>query len=683
MTKIAATIALLCALVLFCFTTTTFATAAVKHKLTTPHDARTEPAKMPDFVDSLPTTAPREHYDLPITPPPQDLKLEQVIMFSRHGNRASDPVIQELCPNRKPLTDLYIKQQAYYGALTYNGIKALWDLGRFTNYQYVQSGFISGTYNRVSSQVRAAQSDRTLISASSWGATTFSDSYAETPFAIPVAVLSSESEEDDLLEVRKARCTERLEADLHKFDNEVAPKYFKDYQNLLETVSQEVCGIELKNVPTLTHGEFSIMQMVKDINDALTGDLLEDFPESIDPEVRQKFLQFAEDIFKLRHYGTPEMNAYLSGSAPTRMVKLMDRRVSFLTNTTVLDSAPTQHHNAMQKNNTFTYRDVVVSDAKRLPVIKPRPPRIMFAYHAHREVLYALKNLLQLDLGVERPGLPVGLLHPSTGFFFELYRDEAKFQQILDKADQDHKLPVLQPNRSNKQRYLHSLVDDAFSVRILLWVPCFPGMEVPSGLDKKTMLSFTQKDEKTGQELCLGRVRTLPQCDNLEYCPYTRFKTILAENLNAAGGDYRTHCPVNNPFAPQQQQPTTSAASFTPFSTTAKASVVDLDRYQHTVVPTTTEDVKIANDDDILEDVEVDPEDDSVDDQHIKSKRKSQKKKQQQQRKAAASRRGTTHAAGFLSAFDDDADFNTKFMDKSAWVNSLAQMPSPKPIKKE
>jgi hypothetical protein len=500
-------------------------------------------AKQTDIDD------PKSHYDLPVSDPTKSkenpMTLETVLLFSRHGNRAADPIVESLCPKRKKLTELYREQQASYGALTFNGIRAMWDLGRFTNYQYVQTGFIDGTYTRLTSQIRAAASDRTLISASAFGQTTFRNKYAESPLSIPVAVLTTTPEEDDLLEVRKARCAKRLEDDLHYFDQNIAQELIDNHSELINMISN-ACGFDILRGPELTNGEFSVMQLVKDLSDALTGDLLESFPlmDGVSVESRAAYLQFAEDVFKKRHYRTAEMDSYLAGNGPNRLIKLIDRRVSFNTNTTVLDSPLPRH----LEIDDITYRDILVQDAKRLPIIRPRPPRRFFGYHAHREVLYGLKNFLKLDVGVERTGLPTGLIHPATGIFFELWKDDKQNDKLIKLAAKDEILPVLNPNRKNSLRYIANVVDDAYFLRILLWVPCFEGIEkdIYSGKDGKTPLKFLQKDPKTGEAMCLSRVRTLPQCDNLEFCPLTRVKQIIATNYNDANGDFRQHCPIDD-----------------------------------------------------------------------------------------------------------------------------------------
>eukprot|EP00461_Guttulinopsis_vulgaris_P001623 UN01623 len=323
--------------------------------------------------------------------------------------------------------------------MTFAGVKSLWDLGKFTNYQYVQRGFISGHYNRVTSQIRAAQSDRTLISASAWGTTTFSEPYANQQYSIPIAVLSQPGVEDNLLEVRKGACAARLEKDLKTFDTTLAPQIFDKYQNLLETVSLNVCGISLKDVPTITNGEFATMQMVKDLSDALVGDTFENFPKILQNETLQlEFLQFAEDIFKMRHFGDVQMNSYLTGNFPSRLIKLFDRRISYITNTTVLDNQELLYREQQNNNNNnnnndlLTYVDIILSEMKQRSITQPpRPPRIFYAYHAHREVIYALAHHMKLNLNIQHPKLPNHLLHPGSGIFFELHYNETKLIGII------------------------------------------------------------------------------------------------------------------------------------------------------------------------------------------------------------------------------------------------------------
>ena len=217
--------------------------------------------------------------NIPIVPP-EHLKLESVFMFGRHGNRAPDPLVATVCPNRAVQSKLYKKQGCGPGAMTNVGLQSIWDLGTFTHDQYVKTGYVPSMYNRQFVNVRAAASDRTLISASAWGQTAFPSPPPGAPASapsIPVATFSVPPTQDNVAEVRKARCAARLEEDLAEFDAEAAPKLLAQFRPLINKVSA-ACGFDMTTTPEVTHGEFSVLQAVKDIADALTGDFLEGFP---------------------------------------------------------------------------------------------------------------------------------------------------------------------------------------------------------------------------------------------------------------------------------------------------------------------------------------------------------------------------------------------------------------------
>jgi len=466
--------------------------------------------------------------DIPVTTP-KGFKLESVFLFGRHGNRAPDPLVATVCPNRAVQSRLYKSQGCAPGAMTVAGLQSIWDLGRYTHDLYVKTGYVPSAYNRAYVNVRAAASDRTLISASAWGQTAFPSAPAGAPAvspSIPVATFSVPPEQDNFAEVRKARCAARLEEDLHEYDADVAPALLKQYRPLINKISA-ACGFDITTTPDVTNGEFSVLQAVKDVADALTGDFLEGFPlmEGLTAQDRDNFLSFAELMFHKRHYGGAAQPAYLAGAAPNRVVKLFDRRVSWNANETARELDLESHHAAL-----------AAADADPPSVVPVRAPRRVYAFHCHREILYGLVKFLGLRVDVTRPNLPRGLVHPGSGIFFELWRDPAAAHAAqLANAE----APALDPNRKNKLRYALSPVDEGYYVRVVVWVPCWKG----DGL-----LGNATAEAANGTP-CPGRVRVLPGCGGKEFCRYDEFKRLLADGFNAVGGDFRDQCPMPVPEA--------------------------------------------------------------------------------------------------------------------------------------
>ena len=411
-------------------------------------------------------------------------------MLGRHGNRAPDPVVKVICPNRQVQTALYEAQNCGAGSMTREGLKQIWDLGRFTYRNYIRHGFLSGTYRRQDIYVQASASDRTLMSAAAWGDTAFPQMLVpNSPGSnVPVATYSVPMELDDLLEVRKARCLARLTSDVAAFDAAHGPAYLASphFNSALDAVSR-ACGADLRNTSALTDGQFDVFDAVKDVSDAITGDFLEGFPrmQGLSEQDAHRFLQTAEALFQRRLYHSPAQPAYLSGKLPDKIVNVFLRHVADADREAAAAASVAGAVVAAEKEDLGAFAKV-------------RRPRKLFSYHCHREVLYGIAKFLGVSVSVERPGLPDGLLHPAAGIFFELWEDKAKRQQQQQTQQQTQR----GPQAGSVSR---------FSVRVLLWVPCWKGDGV------------THTHHATGEELCPARLRTLPQCGSEEWCPLDKF----------------------------------------------------------------------------------------------------------------------------------------------------------------
>jgi len=421
-------------------------------------------------------------------------KLRGVVLLGRHGNRAPDPSVKVLCPNRKVQSALYESQNCGPGSMTREGLRAIWDLGRATYRAYVQdAGLVPASYKRTDVYVQASSSDRTIMSAIAWGVTAFPETVQDAPYQVPPATYSVPMTEDNLLEVRKARCLGRLQQDIKEFDETVGKKIIEnpEFNKLLDKVSG-VCGVDLRKARELTDGEFGIFEAIKDVSDAITGDFLEGFPrmEGLTNETALEFLTMAENLFQNRLYGSPAQAAYLSGKLPEKIQNFFERHVITRSQALGLLAAEDEKED--------------ISDFAKI-----RAPRKLTAYHCHREVLYGIAKFLGFNITVERPGLPTGLLHPGAGLFFELWEDD--------------KVPA-------KGSGLNQIsLESRFYVRTLLWVPCWEGD------------GFAQKTENG--LVCPLRVRILPQCGE-EFCPLPTFNEIIETNFQAVGGDFRKQCRV-------------------------------------------------------------------------------------------------------------------------------------------
>ncbi len=372
------------------------------------------------------------------------------------------------------------------------GVQAVWDLGRFTYRNYIQHNFLESGYKRQDVYVQASSSDRTLMSASAWGQTAFPRTLLSSPAsAIPVATYSVPMTEDDLLEVRKSRCLARLTADVQQYDRTHGPKIVqsKEFNRIVDKIS-EACGHDLRLTPNITNGEFTLFDAIKDVSDAISGDFLEGFPRmgNLSDKDAVAFLQLAEDLFQHRLYSDMAQSAYLSGKLPEKIQNIFGRHVAL--------SDPNGNAASGGKEDLSAFG-------------KLRAPRKLFSYHCHREVLYGIAKFLGISTQVTREGLPNGLIHPGTGFFFELWEDSTTTPEQTAAAGKS--------------------AESRFTVRVLLWVPCWKGDGVSS-------------IASDGEVLCPARVRVLPQCGK-EFCPLEKFNEIILSNFRAVGGDYRKQCP--------------------------------------------------------------------------------------------------------------------------------------------
>lgn len=419
------------------------------------------------------------------------------------------PQVKTICPNRQVQSELYAKQNCGPGSMTKAGLQQIWDLGRFTNRNYMKHAFVADMYDRKDIFVQASQSDRTLMSASAWGDTAFPRLQTlDYHSNIPVAVYSVPMPVDNLLEVRKARCEARIAADVAKYDQTAAQPFIKSerFRSIMGKVSA-ACGRDLMLTSNFTNGEFNVLDAVKDVSDAVGGDFLEGFPRmgGLSDKDATDFLQLAEDLFQNRLYHTPAQAAYLSGKLPEKIQSIFMRHVAL--------TVPKTASQLQQEKEDL-------SAFGKLPT-----PRKFLAYHCHREVLYGIVKFLGISVTVPRPGLPDGLIHPGSGFFFELWEDDTVPRPTSPPA-----VPAGADEATAAA--IHKQAAEAaskrFSVRVLLWTPCFEGDGV-SHLDSK------------GERVCPARLRVLPQCGS-EFCPLDKFNAIIRENFAKVGGDFRKQC---------------------------------------------------------------------------------------------------------------------------------------------
>jgi len=321
--------------------------------------------------------------------------LVSVQVVSRHGTRAPNPVVVKLCPADRANLALYAHLRITLAGLTGTGMGELYELGVFARQQYIERsypGFLSKFFNDQEVYFRAVGEDRTLQSAAAMGQGMYPAGSAplgystEVPSPIPIYTLPDVY--DSLLEVRKQGCKATLARDAAQWDRTEGVKLYKSHQSVLQRL-HELCNITDLNDAVVGSGD-NYGDAIKDITDAWTFDMIEGFQmqPGINVTSLLEFRTLAVKQLLGRILGTDEQITYLNGELPERMLD------NFLFS--VWNQGP-EH----------------VADF----ALK------MYAYHGHREMIYALAALLGIDFDIEFPALPKGAIPPATTLFFELHYD--------------------------------------------------------------------------------------------------------------------------------------------------------------------------------------------------------------------------------------------------------------------
>lgn len=425
-------------------------------------------------------------------------------ILSRHGTRAPNPVVEQLCPADEVNLQRYHQMDISLAGLTANGMKEMLALGQATHGHYVErSKFISPYFDNSEVFVQAVAEDRTLQSAIAWGQGVFSpDStpgYSST-YPVPLPVYSIPAGKDNLLEARKGACKQRLKHDTTEWDNTYGKALWSSNDELLSRLGA-LCRVNLKEVFVGSGDNYG--DAIKDITDALMFDYQEHFiplPGLTLSEFEQ-FRRVAITQLLGRIVGTSEQRTYMNGELPDTLINNM--------------------------------RGSLQDGGLRL-----------IAYHGHREMMYAIAAFFGIDFKIPFPGLPHRAIPPATTLFVELHQkdgaiqdaEQAKlsarteFESILQRTGYkpgnygsisgnsvNVELPTPAPSSSS----------DLF-VRILLWVPCYANSSVEDG-------QYVLGSIRHGDECPLEAV-PLSACGGQTDCPLTDFIQIIAQQEQSTGG---------------------------------------------------------------------------------------------------------------------------------------------------
>jgi len=191
-------------------------------------------------------------------------------------------------------------------------------------------------------------------------------------------------DEDNLIETRKAGCAMKLFQDVRKWDKEHGQKLWEE-TGIIEHLT-EMCGTDIKAVLG-DRQDYNLGDAVKDVTDAIQFDDVEHFPPlpGWTFEKLQNYTKIANTQLLGRLYSTPEQKVYMNGALPDMML---------------------QNFALAMQGKTLKF----------------------WAYHGHREMSYALAQLLGLDYSfLDRRGIPATAIPPATSVFLELHREGEQF----------------------------------------------------------------------------------------------------------------------------------------------------------------------------------------------------------------------------------------------------------------
>ncbi|CAM9864553.1 unnamed protein product [Pylaiella littoralis] len=320
-----------------------------------------------------------------------EAELVLLVTLTRHGSRAPNPVIDELCPENR---DNRAQYNVPPGQLTEIGMKQALKLGTYLREEYVESmDFLppslgNGSERSFSSKFMSDSAERCLQTAQVVGMGLFPNGTGPPGFPNqPVAVETEQKEFATLLAAAQGVCLPQQKADNAAYDLTRGKDLIGQNKNITDVIAQ-ACGTPTENYAHADNGREGLVLGVKDVGDMLDFDEQQGLPglESVSKKNHEEMTQLAFTLLQERYYSNRRQITYWSGDFPT----------------TLLDS----FHKAVHKH----------SKGKK-------PARLYLGYHGHRELLYGLAHFLGWKFDVE--GAPTALgtssIPPATTMIFELH----------------------------------------------------------------------------------------------------------------------------------------------------------------------------------------------------------------------------------------------------------------------
>ncbi|KJE94850.1 hypothetical protein CAOG_05421 [Capsaspora owczarzaki ATCC 30864] len=223
-------------------------------------------------------------------------------------------------------------------------------------------------------------------------------------YGSPVPLHVTPVEHDHFLEVRHAGCKLQWKKDNRVFKDNGSVAFAQANPNEVAIMSR-VCKLDLMQIENQTMHRIHLVRAIKEISDAFIFDDLEGMTltGNMTKDELSLIHGFAHRMLRIRYFNELRKITYWAGEIPNVLLG---------------------NFKAAMKRRSGTKR--------------------LYIYHGHRENLYAIAELLHLELS--DLGIPKTAILPAATLFFELYRrdeDEQAVWEIEMLQEQERRAQVL------------------------------------------------------------------------------------------------------------------------------------------------------------------------------------------------------------------------------------------------
>eukprot|EP00752_Nemacystus_decipiens_P006639 g5969.t1 len=450
-------------------------------------------------------------------------ELVLLVTLTRHGSRAPNIVIDELCPNDE---DNRAKYNVPPGQLTENGMEQGLKLGTFLRETYVErTGFLPATLGNggdssFSSKFMSDSAERCLQTAQAMGMGLFPNGTGPPGFPNqPVPVQTEQKQFANLLAAAHGACLPQQKADNAAYDATRGKNLIEQSKSITDTIA-EACGTPTADYPNANNGKEGLVLAVKDVADMLDFDEQQGLPRlgSVSKKAHEDMTQLAFTLLQERYYSNRRQITYWAGDFPSTLVDDL--------------KAAAKKHGEGHK-----------------------PKRLYLGYHGHRELLYGVAHLLGWSFDV--PGAPTALgtssIPPATTMLFELHF-HTEHKEKEDKTPDTEKAALEDPgdarrlhpegdtntktaSQEDQQEDERQGESGYYYVRTYAWTPDFGQQEVVldacSGADAGEGCPLT-----TVEAIVLDSIKDTGSWQDIcHYVPYKEAETMAQKFVFDASED--------------------------------------------------------------------------------------------------------------------------------------------------